>query len=66
MSMKNLVSINSEKLFMYIEKTYWKRQGFPHTSVGKSPVCNTGDWGLILGQEDPLENKMATHSSILA
>ena len=24
------------------------------------------DWGLILGREDPLEEEMATHSSILA
>ena len=27
---------------------------------------NTGDLGLILGWEDPLEKDMATHSSILA
>ena len=27
---------------------------------------DTGDMGLILGQEDPLEEQMATHSSILA
>ena len=29
-------------------------------------ACNTGDAGSILGQEDPLEKEMATHSSILA
>ena len=28
--------------------------------------CNVGDTDLILGWEDPLENGMATHSSILA
>ena len=33
---------------------------------GKESACNTGDLGLILGQEDPLEKNMATHSSILA
>ena len=27
---------------------------------------DTGDTGLTLGQEDPLEKGMATHSSILA
>ena len=33
-------------------------------SDGKA--CNEGDWVQSLGWEDPLENKMATHSSILA
>ena len=29
-------------------------------------ACNAGDLGSIPGWEDPLEKKMATHSSILA
>ena len=29
-------------------------------------TCNAGDMGLISGWEDPLEEGMATHSSILA
>ena len=33
-------------------------------SDGKA--CNEGDRVQSLGREDPLENKMATHSSILA
>ena len=33
---------------------------------GKESSCNAGDLGLILGQEDPLEKGMATHSSLLA
>ena len=33
---------------------------------GKESSCNAGGVGLILGQEDPLEKEMATHSSILA
>ena len=33
---------------------------------GKEYVCNAGDWVRFLGQEDPLEEGMATHSSILA
>ena len=31
----------------------------------KEPTCNVGDVGLIPGQEDSLEESMATHSSIL-
>ena len=37
--------------------------------VVKNPPANAGDlrdMGLILAQEDPLEEEMATHSSILA
>ena len=37
-------------------------QGFPGGSHGKEYTCNAGD----LGKEDPLEEGMATHSSILA
>ena len=33
---------------------------------GKESVCSAGDLGLTLGQEDPLEKEMATHSSVLA
>ena len=40
--------------------------GFPDGSVVKNLPANAGDAGLILGQEDPLEKEMATHSSILA
>ena len=32
----------------------------------KNLPANAGDVGSILGQEDPLEEKLATHSSILA
>ena len=37
--------------------------------VVKNPAVNAGDmrdWGSILGQEDPLEERMITYSSILA
>ena len=30
-----------------------------------NPPANSGDSGLILGQEDPLEEEMATSSSTL-
>ena len=35
-------------------------------SVAKNPPANAGDTVLFLGQEDPLEEEMAPHSSILA
>ena len=34
--------------------------------VVKNPPANAGDTGVILGREDPLEEEMVTHSSILA
>ena len=43
--------------------------GFPNGSVLKESTCNAGDAGeagLILGWEDPLEEEITTHSSILA
>ena len=39
---------------------------FPGGSDSKASACNTGDPGSILGQEDPLEKEMLTHSSTLA
>ena len=30
---------------------------FPGSSASKESVCNAGDPGSILGQEDPLENR---------
>ena len=42
---------------------------FLDSSVGKESACNGGvsrDTGSILGSEDPLEEGMAAHSSILA
>ena len=38
--------------------------GFQGGSDGKESACNVGDLGLTW--EDPLEECMATHSSILA
>ena len=40
--------------------------GFPGGSDGKESACSAGDPGLIPGWEDPLEEGMATYSSILA
>ena len=41
-------------------------QGFPGGSIVKNPRAMQETWVLSLGQEDPLEKEMATHSSILA
>ena len=38
----------------------------PVAQTVKKSTCNAGDPDSILGQEDPLEKGMATHSSILA
>ena len=43
-----------------------RKGGFPGGSDGKESACNEGDMGSILGWEDPLEEGMTTHSSILA
>ena len=39
---------------------------FPGSSHGKESACSVGDLGWIHDWEDPLEEGMATHSSILA
>ena len=47
----------------------WGGLQFKGGSVVKNPPANeevTGDWVRSLAQENPLEEKMATHSSILA
>ena len=43
----------------------WER-GFPGGSVVKNPPAKQETQVWSLGQEDPLEKEMATHSSILA
>ena len=40
--------------------------GFPQWLRGKESACNAGDAASILGQEDTLEEEMATHSCIPA
>ena len=40
-------------------------QGYYWLLVVKNPPANAGDEVLSLCQEDPLEEEMATHSSIL-
>ena len=40
--------------------------GFPGGSDDKESACNAEPWVQSFGWEDPLEKRMATHSSILA
>ena len=40
--------------------------GFPGGSDSKESACNTETQVGSLGQQDPLEKELATHSSILA
>ena len=40
--------------------------GSPCSSVSEESACMQETLAQVLGQEDPLEKKMATHSSILA
>ena len=43
-----------------------KNLGFPGGSVEKNSSAKQGTQVQFLGQEDPLEEEMAIHSSILA
>ena len=43
-----------------------EHRGFSGGSVIKNPHANAGDAGSSLCQEDPLEEEMTTHSTILA
>ena len=51
-----------------IKKSSLKRVGvsFPGSSDSKESACNQEMQVQSLGQEDPLQKVMATHSSILA
>ena len=53
--------INESTLHIYI----YMYMGFPGGAVVKNPPVNAGMQFLSLGGEDPLEKRMATHSSIL-
>ena len=44
----------------------WYLSWWLGSSLGERSACNAGDQVQLLGQEDPLEKGMATHSSILA
>ena len=60
-SKRNLRVANS-----LLVEAFYAFMGFPGGSDGKGSACNAGNQVRFLGQKDPLEKKMATHSSMLA
>ena len=48
-------------IHVFIYHLPFPSKGFPCGSAGKEFICNEGDLGLILGWEDPLEKRKATH-----
>ena len=71
---KNSSAIQETPVWLLGQETSWRRDrlltpvflGFPGGSAGKESACNVREiWVQSLGWEDPLENGMATHSSIL-
>ena len=56
-------------MILLFEVEYAKTLGFPGSSMVKNTPANVGearDMGSILGQEDPLEKEIATHSNIFS
>ena len=49
----------------FLRWNLWAERGFPGGSVVKNPPTMQETWVQSLGQEDPLEQGMATHSSVL-
>ena len=49
-----------------IKVLLWEPGGFPGGSDGKESACNGETQVRILSQEDLLEKRMVTHSSILS
>ena len=56
----------SLKILVFLVAGFYKCSGFPSGSVVKSLPAMQAMWVWSLGQEDPLEKEMATHSSIIA
>ena len=61
----NLI-LDPVKVIINYKETIMAYSGFPGSSVVKNLPAMQETWVLSLGLEDPLEKKMATHSSILA
>ena len=59
------LAMKQQQLFVNSSVGWLIRYGFPSVSAGKESACSAGDTGAV-GQEDLLEEEMATHSSILA
>ena len=68
-------AIKGFRFIFWIAHSSWSMEGgFKRDTVGaslvaqlvKKPACDSGDLSSLPGLGDPLEDKMATHSSILA
>ena len=57
------MTLKNSKSYLHEDMVVW---GFPGGSEVKASTSNAETWVRSLGQEDPLEKEMATHSSILA
>ena len=57
---------SNQSILKEINPEYSLEGGFPGGSDDKESACNVGDQVQSLGCEDPLEKKIATHSSTLA
>ena len=59
---------HAEIVLLFLSKLRLRcyNEGFSGGSEGTESACNVGDWVLSQGWENPLEEGMATHSSILA
>ena len=63
-NLENKLELQINSLETRIKKI---QERFKGGSDSKASACNAGDLGFrSLGQEDPLEKKMATHSNTLA
>ena len=51
---------------LFFRDTYIYTLGFPGVSVVKNPPTMQETWVQSMNWKDPLEEEMATHSSILA
>ena len=56
----------SENVYVCVLNRNRWHWGLPGGSDGKEPACNAGDLNSSPGSGDPMEEGMATHSSILA
>ena len=68
--------VRKQRVRNTVEETRWRamdlgisgctqKWGFPSGSVVKNPLARWETWVQSLGREDPLEEVVATHSSIL-
>ena len=59
-------TLGNSKFPWLLNMTSTNVRGLPGGSVGKNPPAMQEKWVQSLGQEDPLEKEMTTHSSILS